>query len=182
MERETSGKDAESESLAARPASKMLLLLTPTPVFPLIGSKSPVIGRRALHGFRGITGDALGAVRAGDRDGALPGLPRRKRMAGKRLTKAQVITELSNSTDMDKKSVSRVFESLQDIIRKQLSTRGPGEFVIPGLVKLRVVKKPATKERQGINPFTKEPITIPAKPASKKVRATALKNLKDLVQ
>ena len=103
-------------------------------------------------------------------------------MAGKRLTKAQVITELSNSTDMDKKSVSRVFESLQDIIRKQLSTRGPGEFVIPGLVKLRVVKKPATKERQGINPFTKEPITIPAKPASKKVRATALKNLKDLVQ
>jgi DNA-binding protein HU-beta len=103
-------------------------------------------------------------------------------MAGKRLTKAQVITELSNSTDMDKKSVSRVFEALQDIIRKQLSTRGPGEFVIPGLVKLRVVKKPATKERQGINPFTKEPITIPAKPASKKVRATALKNLKDLVQ
>jgi nucleoid DNA-binding protein len=103
-------------------------------------------------------------------------------MAGKRLTKAQVITELSNSSDLDKKSVNRVFESLQDLIRKQLSARGPGEFVIPGLVKLRVVKKPATKERQGINPFTKEPITIPAKPASKKVRATALKNLKDLVQ
>jgi nucleoid DNA-binding protein len=103
-------------------------------------------------------------------------------MAGKRLTKAQVITELSNSTDLDKKSVNRVFESLQELIRRQLSARGPGEFVIPGLVKLRVVKKPATKERQGINPFTKEPITIPAKPASKKVRATALKNLKDLVQ
>ncbi|HLV19754.1 MAG TPA: HU family DNA-binding protein [Polyangiaceae bacterium] len=103
-------------------------------------------------------------------------------MAGKRLTKAQVITELANAADVDKKSVSRVFESLQEIIRKQLSSRGPGEFVIPGLVKLRVVKKPATKERQGINPFTKEPITIPAKPASKKVRATALKNLKDLVQ
>jgi len=103
-------------------------------------------------------------------------------MAGKRLTKAQVIAEISNSTELDKKSVTRCFDSLQDIIRKQLTGRGPGEFVIPGLVKLRVVKKPATKERQGINPFTKEPITIPAKPASKKVRATALKNLKDLVQ
>src|SRR5690606_33810584 len=90
--------------------------------------------------------------------------------------------ELANAADVDKKSVSRVFESLQEIIRKQLSSRGPGEFVIPGLGKLRVVKKPATKERQGINPFTKEPITIPAKPASKKVRATALKNLRDLVQ
>lgn len=103
-------------------------------------------------------------------------------MAGKRLTKAQVIAEIANATDLDKKSVNRVFETMQEIIRKQLTGRGPGEFVIPGLVKLRVVKKPATKERQGINPFTKEPITIPAKPASKKVRATALKALKDLVQ
>jgi nucleoid DNA-binding protein len=104
-------------------------------------------------------------------------------MAGKRLTKAQVIGEIATSSELDKKSVNKVFESLQDLIRKQLVGRaGPGEFVIPGLVKLRVVKKPATKERQGINPFTKEPITIPAKPASKKVRATALKALKDLVQ
>jgi DNA-binding protein HU-beta len=103
-------------------------------------------------------------------------------MAGKRLTKAQVIAEVANSTDLDKKSVTRVFDAIQELIRKQLTGRGPGEFVVPGLVKLRVVKKPATKERQGINPFTKEPITIPAKPASKKVRATALKALKDLVQ
>ena len=103
-------------------------------------------------------------------------------MAGKRLTKAQVVAELANGADLDKKSINRVFESLSELIRKQLTGRGPGEFVIPGLVKLRVVKKPATKERQGINPFTKEPITIPAKPASKKVRATALKALKDLVQ
>ena len=103
-------------------------------------------------------------------------------MAGKRLTKAQVVAEIANASDLDKKSVGRCFESLQELIRKQLSARGPGEFVVPGLVKLRVVKKPATKERQGINPFTKDPITIPAKPASKKVRATALKALKDLVQ
>lgn len=104
-------------------------------------------------------------------------------MAGKRLTKAQVIAEIADQAELDKKSVTRVFDSLSEIIRKQLIGRGAaGEFVVPGLVKLRVVKKPATKERQGINPFTKEPITIPAKPASKKVRATALKALKDLVQ
>lgn len=102
-------------------------------------------------------------------------------MAGKRLTKAQVIAELANAADLDKKSVNRVFEAMSDLIKKQLSNRGPGEFVVPGLVKLRVVKKPATKERQGINPFTKEPITIPAKPASRKIRSTALKALKDLV-
>jgi DNA-binding protein HU-beta len=103
-------------------------------------------------------------------------------MAGKRLTKAQVISELSESTELDKKSINRVFEGLTELIKKQLGPRGPGEFVIPGLLKLRAVKKPATKDRPGINPFTKEPITIKGKPASKKIRATALKQLKDLIQ
>jgi nucleoid DNA-binding protein len=103
-------------------------------------------------------------------------------MAGKRLTKSQVISELAEVTELDKKSINRVFEGLTDIIKRQLGSRGPGEFVIPGLLKLRAVKKPATKERPGINPFTKQPIIIRAKPASKKIRASALKALKDLVQ
>lgn len=101
--------------------------------------------------------------------------------AKKRKTKAEVIAELAEVTTLDKKSVGQVFDALQELIRKELATRGPGEFVIPGLVKLRVVKKPAQKERQGLNPFTKEPITIKAKPASKKIKVTALKALKDLV-
>ena len=103
-------------------------------------------------------------------------------MAGKRLTKSQVISELADSTELDKKSINRVFDGLTDIIKKQLGSRGPGEFVIPGLLKLRAVKKPATKDRPGINPFTKQPIIIRGKPASKKIRASALKALKDLVQ
>jgi DNA-binding protein HU-beta len=135
-----------------------------------------------LDGFVIGSKKPVGAQRAGDGTKISRGFDRRQMMAGKRLTKAQVVAEIANATELDKKSVNRVFEALQELIRKQLSARGPGEFVVPGLVKLRVVKKPATKERQGINPFTKEPITIPAKPASKKVRATALKALKDLVQ
>ena len=98
------------------------------------------------------------------------------------MIKSQVISELAETTELDKKSINRVFDGLTDIIKKQLGSRGPGEFVIPGLLKLRTVKKPATKERQGINPFTKQPIVIRAKPASKKIRASALKALKDLVQ
>ena len=103
-------------------------------------------------------------------------------MAAKRLTKAQVISEIAQLAELDKKSVGKVFDGLTELIKKQLGSRGPGEFVIPGLLKLRAVKKPATKDRPGINPFTKQPITIKGKPASKKVRATALKQLKDLVQ
>jgi DNA-binding protein HU-beta len=103
-------------------------------------------------------------------------------MAGKRLTKSQVISELAELTELDKKSINKVFEGLTEIIKKQLGSRGPGEFVIPGLLKLRAVKKPATKDRPGINPFTKQAITIKGKPASKKIRAAALKALKDLIQ
>lgn len=101
----------------------------------------------------------------------------------KRLTKTQIITELSEQTELTKKQVSGVFDALSELVGKQLVGRGsPGEIVVPGLLKLVTVKKPATKKREGINPFTKEPITIAAKPASKKVKATALKALKDLVQ
>jgi DNA-binding protein HU-beta len=103
-------------------------------------------------------------------------------MSGKRLTKAQVIAEISEFAELDKKSVGRVFDGLTELIKKQLGSRGPGEFVVPGLLKLKAVKKAATKDRPGVNPFTKLPITIKGKPASKKIRATALKSLKDLIQ
>jgi DNA-binding protein HU-beta len=100
-----------------------------------------------------------------------------------KLTKAQVILALSEQTELSKKDVARIFEALSALVAKQLVGRGgPGEVTIPGLLKLKAVKKPATKEREGINPFTKEPITIAAKPASKKVKAIPIKALKEMVQ
>ncbi len=103
-------------------------------------------------------------------------------MAGaKRLTKAQVIAEIAESSELDKKSVAKVFEGLVELVKKELKKQN-GEFVIPDLLKLKTVRKPATKDRPGINPFTKQPITIKGKPASKKIRASALKKLKDLIQ
>ena len=102
--------------------------------------------------------------------------------AAKRMTKAQVIGEIATYSDLDKKSVSKVFEGLTDLIKKQLGPRGPGEFVIPGLLKLKTVKKKAIPAGQRRNPFTGQMQDFPAKPASKKVRATALKALKDLIQ
>ena len=103
-------------------------------------------------------------------------------MAAKRMTKAQVIADIAEFSELDKKAVSRVFDGLTELIKKQLGSRGPGEFVIPGLLKLRAVKKPARAAREGVNPFTGEKQMFAAKPAEKKVRATALKALKDLIQ
>jgi len=82
-------------------------------------------------------------------------------------------------TELSRKQVAEVFESLNGIIKKSL--KGSGLFTLPGLCKMRVVKKPATKAREGTNPFTGEKMTFKAKPASKKVRIGALKGLKELV-
>lgn len=94
-------------------------------------------------------------------------------------TKSAVLTHISEETELSRLQVSSVFESLNGLIRKSL--RSGGIFTLPGLLKMKVVKKPATKARKGTNPFTGEPMTFKAKPASKKVRALPLKNLKEMV-
>lgn len=94
-------------------------------------------------------------------------------------TKSEVLTRICEDTQLTRKQVTGVFDSLNGLIRKNL--RSNGLFTVPGLLKLKVVKKPATKARKGINPFTGEPMTFKAKPASKKVKAMPLKNLKEMV-
>ena len=94
-------------------------------------------------------------------------------------TKSGVVNQICKDTELSRKQVAAVFESLNGIIKKSL--RGHGMFTLPGLLKMKVVKKPATKARQGINPFTKEQMMFKAKPASKKIRIAALKSLKALV-
>ena len=94
-------------------------------------------------------------------------------------TKSDILASISKDTGLSKKQVSSVFEALNVVIRKSLKNNGI--FTLPGLAKMKVVKKPATKAREGINPFTGEKMTFKAKPASKKVRVMPLKNLKGFV-
>ena len=94
-------------------------------------------------------------------------------------TKSQIVAQICKDAELSRKQVAAVFESLNGQIKKSL--RSGGLFTLPGLLKLKVVKKPATKAREGINPFTKEKMIFKAKPASKKVRALPLKSLKAFV-
>ena len=88
----------------------------------------------------------------------------------------QAITEAVGD-EMSRKQVKTVLESLISVGHREL--KKAGVFTLPGFAKFRVVKKPATKARQGINPFTKQPMTFAAKPASKAVRARPIKAIKD---
>ena len=94
-------------------------------------------------------------------------------------TKSEIVAQICKDSELSRKQVAAVFESLNTQIKKSL--RSGGLFTMPGLLKMKVVKKPATKAREGINPFTKEKMVFKAKPASKKVRVLPLKSLKAFV-
>ena len=104
-----------------------------------------------------------------------------KSRAAKPRTKSQIIGEIAEQTELSRREVSDVFESLSSLIKKDIGRRGPGTFTVPGLMKIRVVRKPATKARKGINPFTGEEMMFKAKPASKKIRVLPIKAVKDMV-
>jgi nucleoid DNA-binding protein len=101
--------------------------------------------------------------------------------ASKPATKVEVYSALAEKTGLSKKEIASVFAAMSELITKELGKKGPGQFVVPGLLKLKVVRKPATKAKQGINPFTKEPMTVKAKPARNVVKALPMKALKELV-
>ena len=87
----------------------------------------------------------------------------------------------ADETGLTKREVATVFEAMAGLIKKDLGRRGPGQFTVPGLMKIRVKRKPATRARKGINPFTGEEMMFKAKPARNVVKVTPLKALKDMV-
>ena len=90
--------------------------------------------------------------------------------------------QTAEAAGLSRKQVSAVFDSLGEQIRDALGKKGAGTFTVPGLMRINVINKPATKARKGINPFTKEEQMFKAKPARKVVKVRPLKNLKEMAK
>ncbi len=99
-----------------------------------------------------------------------------------RFNKSQMLNELSEKTELSKKQVSSVLDELTSVIERHLRKKACGEFVMPGLFKMQTVRKPATKARKGINPFTGEETMFKAKPAKTVVKIRPLKKLKEMAE
>jgi nucleoid DNA-binding protein len=95
------------------------------------------------------------------------------------ISKSELIQKVADAVSLPKKDVKAVIEQLASVGYKEL--KKSGEFVLPGFAKFIVVKKPATPERSGINPFTKEPTVFKAKPARKILKVRPVKAAKDAV-
>ena len=100
----------------------------------------------------------------------------------KALTKSQIIAELATKAELKKKQVAVVLENLAGLIKTAVGKKGPGLFVVPGLLKITVIQKPAVPARKGINPFTKQEQMFKAKPARKVIKVRPLKALKDMAK
>jgi len=97
------------------------------------------------------------------------------------LSKSQLLGEIADETGLTKKEVSSVLDELSLVIHRHLKKRGAGQFTMPGLMKIKTIRKPATKARKGINPFTGEETVFKAKPARTVVKVQPLKGLKEMV-
>lgn len=108
---------------------------------------------------------------------------KRKPAIKDKYTKSAILSEIATNTDLSRKQVTAVFDELSDIIERHLKKGGVGEFTMPGLMKIKTIKKPARKARKGVpNPFRPgELMDIAAKPASTKVKVLPLKGLKEMV-
>ena len=102
--------------------------------------------------------------------------------AGKAPSKGEILSRAAEQTGLSRKEVSAVFESLSAQIEASLGKKGPGTFTVPGLMRINVINKPATKARMGINPFTKQEVMFKAKPARRVVKVRPLKNLKEMAK
>jgi len=101
-------------------------------------------------------------------------------MASKAATKTEILTNIATATELSRKQVAAVFDALATQIKSAVGKKGPGIFAIPGLMKITVIQKPATKARKGINPFTKQEQMFKAKPARRVVKVRPLKALKTM--
>lgn len=97
------------------------------------------------------------------------------------MTKSAIMDEITRNTELSKKQVTSVFDELAVLIERHIKKGAVGQFALPGLMKIEVKRKPATKARKGINPFTGEPTTFKAKPARNVVKVRPLKKMKDMV-
>ncbi len=98
-----------------------------------------------------------------------------------KMTKTRILTHIAAETGLTRVQVEAVLSSLELLIFRHIKKRAVGEFTLPGLLKIRSVKRPATKKRMGRNPATGEAVEVAAKPATTRVRITSLKKLKEMV-
>lgn len=102
--------------------------------------------------------------------------------SNKALTKSALYAHVAEHTGLKKTEVASVFDALTATIIRELGSKGPGQFTLPGLFKMKTRKIPAKKGgEQKKNALTGEMYVTKPKPASVRITARPVKSLKESV-
>jgi nucleoid DNA-binding protein len=165
---------------AAKPAAKAAPKAAAKPAAKVAATKAPAVKAAPKAAAKPAAKKAPAAKAAPAKKApAAKAAPAVVKPIAERQNKTQMLQQIADSTELSKKQVQAVLDELTNIIEGHVKKKGVGEFVFPGLLKITCVKKPATKARKGINPFTGEEVMFKAKPASTSVKVRPLKKLKE---
>ena len=166
---------------AAKPAAKAAPKAAAKPAAKVAAAKAPAVKAAPKAAAKPAAKKAPAAKAAPAKKApAAKAAPAVVKPIAERQNKTQMLQQIAESTELNKKQVQSVLDELTNIIEGHVKKKGVGEFVFPGLFKITCVKKPATKARKGINPFTGLEVTFKAKPASTTVKVRPLKKLKEM--
>ena len=143
-------------------------------------AKKKVAKKKVVTKKKAVTKKAVAKKKVVKKKAAAPTIKALTR-AKKAYTKTELMTTIADRTGVAKKDVAAVFESLAEVIEVHVKKGAVGSFNLPGLLKVKTIRKPATKARKGINPFTGEETVFKAKPARTVVKVLPLKKLKEMV-
>ncbi|HOY23592.1 MAG TPA: HU family DNA-binding protein [Cellvibrio sp.] len=166
---------------AAKPAAKAAPKAAAKPAAKVAAAKAPAVKAAPKAAAKPAAKKAPAAkVAPAKKAPVAKAAPAVVKPIAERQNKTQMLQQIADSTELSKKQVQSVLDELTNIIEGHVKKKGVGEFVFPGLFKITCVKKPATKARKGINPFTGLEVTFKAKPASTTVKVRPLKKLKEM--
>ncbi len=166
---------------AAKPAAKAAPKAAAKPAAKVAAAKAPAVKAAPKAAAKPAAKKAPAAKAAPAKKAPVAkAAPAVVKPIAERQNKTQMLQQIADSTEQSKKQVQSVLDELTNIIEGHVKKKGVGEFVFPGLFKITCVKKPATKARKGINPFTGLEVTFKAKPASTTVKVRPLKKLKEM--
>ena len=144
-------------------------------------TKRTLGARKTTKATKRTTSTTATTARKTAKTPAIKKAPPAKINVGKKpYSKSEFIHTISEQTGLTRKEVSTFLDTISKIIGAHVQKQGPEMFSWPGLFKIQVVRKPATKQRKGVNPFTGEPTIFKAKPATRRVKIRPLKQLKDM--
>jgi nucleoid DNA-binding protein len=110
----------------------------------------------------------------------MPNTTKKNNATKKAMTREEIVDRLAEATGLSRQQVAGLLAELASLVMKTFD-QGPDEFTLPGLLTLKVVRKPATEPRIEFDPVSNQETKVPGKPVRHVLQVVPLRELKEVV-